>query len=426
MKRYWKFIVLSLFTVAILGGYYVKTSAKQNNGYAIALKNHSGDSEVVKDLTIQGDFTNLQTYNYTTFKLTNNQTSFENDLSYLKKLDGVFQDSPRLRNYVEVHHSFMRGKLRIPYLFSEDTEYLSYVNDETTYEGNGYTQELTISRLNKETNKIDEFTYALPNNTSEASYYVSDTFYKDEKVYALLQRSEYTENAQKDTYELFVWDFDSQKMIIENNPLTFLPDEKNTIIQLIESSSEESTLDYAAFIVTSGESIDEYGELQGEVDSYVFILDYVSGELKKVKNETSTELSNRFGGQRTQEELYLFMFQKDSPLLKVDIKMEAPEATQLIEGNPIEEPVFDEQEFVDDQSESTEPEEADYMNIIHIHDGKMYALDAIQDKNQVPILSVIDIESGKEVYNGSIELNNGDALPMPYEVYFHYMFFDNE
>ena len=215
MKRYWKFIVLSLFTVAILGGYYVKTSAKQNNGYAIALKNHSGDSEVVKDLTIQGDFTNLQTYNYTTFKLTNNQTSFENDLSYLKKLDGVFQDSPRLRNYVEVHHSFMRGKLRIPYLFSEDTEYLSYVNDETTYEGNGYTQELTISRLNKETNKIDEFTYALPNNTSEASYYVSDTFYKDEKVYALLQRSEYTENAQKDTYELFVWDFDSQKMIIE-------------------------------------------------------------------------------------------------------------------------------------------------------------------------------------------------------------------
>lgn len=428
MKRYWKVITLCLGTILILGGFYIKAVAVQSNGYNLELKDISGDRAVVKGLTIKGDLNETQRHNYATFKLREDSLEYESDLSFLNSLDGVFSQAPRIHTYVKDYRSFMRGKETNPLLFSEDEEYIAYATEHSNYQKEQDENYLLISRVSRETKKSEEFSYSLDSN--DTNYYVADTFYLKNKLYILTQQTQYNENVHREKYELFVWNFDTQKMDIEKKVIEFLPDEKNKEVQLIEANPSENNLDYAGFLVTSGDSYDEFASLQGNLSSHAFLFEYETANITEVKNETSIPFSENFGGILTSDAMYLFTHNTDPTLLKVNIQQETPLAEKLIEGTIVEttpfndEPIeFEEEVSEDDISEEQYPDEIS--NIVTIHEQKMYTLSSIQyaDTDEPAILTVMDIQTGEELYKGKIEINQGDKLPMNYELYFQTLYF---
>lgn len=420
MKRYWKFITLCVSTLLLLGGFYLKTSAERNKGYEIKIKDISGDRTVLKDLVIEGDFTDPETYSYDGFKLRENSITYRDDLSYLKALDGEFNKSPRIQHYTKEYRSFMRGKQTHSIYFAEDDQFIAYAADQSNYDQGNFKQELLISRINKDTKKVDEFAFSLPENEYESSYYVVDNYYDDNKLHTITQRTNYSNNTRKDTYFLSIWNFDTQKMDTENKVIEFLPDEKYKEIELVETAPSESNLNYAAFIVTSGESFSDYSDLQGELTTHVFTFDYETSDIKEVKNETSVPFSINTSGMRTAKNLYVYMNQQYSPLLKVDVTKEALIAEELIKGTPIQIEKTDESDEIDEEYVDSE----ENLTTITVHDQKMYTVDYIQSARKPAILTVVDVQTGKELYKGTFELNNGKKVPMNYELYFQAMHFD--
>lgn len=430
MKRYWKFSTLVLFTLVTIAGFYFKTGVEHAKGYPLSFIDTSGDPNVLNHLTIHGDFTVFNSYVQRTFQLQGDTTAYENDLSYLDQLDNVFYQTPRIKNYVDTYKSFMRGKSQHPELFSEDETYISYVNDERIYSGQSSTQTLVINRLNKNTKKEEAYTFPLPHTEIDTHYYVEESFYKDEQVHILLQRTDYTGETYQDMYTLFVWDFETKQMTLNNYPLVFLPDEPYTHIQFIQASPSETNLTYAAFLVNGGDEVDDFGNLKTNASSQLFVFDYETRDLTQIENPTDTPLSIQFDGQRNTDHVYMFVNQIDSPLLEVDLSQSSPTLSQLIKGVlPVEEI---EEGGVD--SSSMEFSETDFFDwaiteytgqtITRIHDGNMYVLDSIQNQKHAATLVVTDIQTGKELYTGSLELNSGEPLPMEYELFFHLLSFE--
>src|SRR5699024_7032818 len=90
MKKYWKLIALFTSALIIVSFFYVKSAASTALDFQAAIKDVEGDRSVLDGIEIFGSAYPVDSYHNIVFKLHEDTTVYESELSYLKKLDRVF------------------------------------------------------------------------------------------------------------------------------------------------------------------------------------------------------------------------------------------------------------------------------------------------------------------------------------------------
>lgn len=409
MKKYWKLIALFSSALIIVSFFYVKSAASTALDFQAAIKDVEGDRSVLDGIEIFGSAYPVDSYHNIVFKLHEDTTVYESELSYLKKLDRVFYLDDNILRYQKEHRNFMRGKTIVPYVFSEDEMYIASTEDHVTYNADTVNQTLEISRLNKKTNETDEATYSFGLKEDDSYLYVADTYYHDNRLSILVQQDYYLENSYKDTYALYVWNFETQSMEVERKPLTFLSDAKNVEINMADVSSSVQNSSRAAFLVRTGESVTEYNDLEGNIQNHIFLFDYKTMNITEVISPEEGLLEELDSALLTDDTLYVYNAADGNRILSADVTKEQPVLTFFRE-NDMSAP---EQE----KTESDAEEDMGSMKTIEVHGDNLYLLDEYKGMNADALIEVYDLNSKKKLYTGSIVVNEGSKSPGAFEVY---------
>lgn len=107
--RYWKVFSLVILIVFSIGTYYVYHASAKSNLPHVEIQTVNGDAEEIRNLIIMAGLLNEQTGFYENVRITNEETLYSSNLSYLDLLSGEFHD-PEITKLKEEYRSFMRGK----------------------------------------------------------------------------------------------------------------------------------------------------------------------------------------------------------------------------------------------------------------------------------------------------------------------------
>ena len=150
MKKYWQLLLIAVVIVVAISVHYIQVANASNQSYKLSFEKVSGDDKYVDSLKIEGSY---QTgYSSNPVIITKDETKIK---------DNLLRDYTTLtiRELINTHKSFMRGKMRSESNFYEDDAQLIYAKDpDETWklnEGESYTYDIDI--LNKNENKTVSF-----------------------------------------------------------------------------------------------------------------------------------------------------------------------------------------------------------------------------------------------------------------------------
>src|SRR5699024_10865057 len=224
-----------------------------------------------------------------------------------------------------------------------------------------------------------------------------------------VQQDYYLENSYKDTYALYVWNFETQSMEVERKPLTFLSDAKNVEINMADVSSSVQNSSRAAFLVRTGESVTKYNDLEEIIQNQIFLFDYKTMNITEVISPEEGLLEELDSALLTDDTLYVYNAADGNRILSADVMKEQPALTFFRE-NDMSAP---EQE----KTESDDEEDMGSMKTIEVHGDNLYLLDEYKGMNADALIEVYDLNSKKKLYTGSIVVNEGSKSPGAFEVY---------
>src|SRR5699024_7028483 len=210
----------------------------------------------------------------------------------------------------------------------------------------------------------------------------------------------------EDTFRIYVWDFDQEKMVTEGKALDLLPNEegKKQSVSLIDPSSSVSNNSKTAFLVQSGGTFDEMGEMVGDVQTQVVLYDYATLQAKEIATEDGSPLSVAMIGILAEDAVYFYLPEEEGNILKADITVEAPSLESIFhtEGKM---PVNSEGDL-------------EYTGILMEGSGNtLYLLDFNNPEYNNRFINIYDLDSKKLLYKGKVEVNEVGKTADEYELY---------
>ena len=146
MKKYMKTIIVLALIIGSFGTYYVYSISAQSANPEIAIETVSGDESMLDRILIQGGYNSG--FNYMSFVLDESGATFQNDLNFLERMDGIYQTTKK--RLEKEYKSFMRGKEVYHDNIYEDDDHLVVVSEDL-YRSVNQDYKLTASFLDKET-----------------------------------------------------------------------------------------------------------------------------------------------------------------------------------------------------------------------------------------------------------------------------------
>ncbi|MFC4101201.1 hypothetical protein [Paenibacillus xanthanilyticus] len=181
MKRYWLSIVLALFGVCGIAGYY--TVGASDELPAFKLTTVSGDPKEADPLQITAQYENRIKLKY--LYITTNGSRYEADEGLFDRPRPLWMDYPFYRKLLEDHRGFMRGKWLHSSLYS-DENWIVYADVKSETDRTDYTINLDVlDRASGKTNR-KELIVPLPDKNNWTT--VSDVQVRGEEVHVLVQK----------------------------------------------------------------------------------------------------------------------------------------------------------------------------------------------------------------------------------------------
>lgn len=170
MKKYGKLIGLALFSIVVIGGFYVKAEANTPE-YTIEMR--SGDEQYIEDMVLFGNVNNEESMYWESVQIGTEGTKVSTDFSFNEQLDYLYAYSPEMQKLYHTHKDFLRNKNIGDNLYYEDEEVLAYVeaqmkNGELIY------QQMNIAVLDKKSDEEEELVVEIPEYNKYEDLYIED------------------------------------------------------------------------------------------------------------------------------------------------------------------------------------------------------------------------------------------------------------
>ncbi|MFZ0446786.1 MAG: hypothetical protein WAM95_19555 [Bacillus sp. (in: firmicutes)] len=401
MKRYWKFIILSLITVIVIGTFYISASSAEKTDLFIEFEKVNGNEEELKDLTFYGDY--LVGNMYQPLQFTTEKTTIPNDITFLERLSPEY-NGPIFKELIKNHKRFMRGKEIAPNYYFEDENVLVYANFKGDFESSPNRDVIfDIEVLDKKTKEKISFKSDVPFSEKYEWLNIEDVQVVQDEIKLVVQG-----RGMKDgTDDLRVYTFDmKEQLLVGNEPITTADSKENTLdIRVLNElySTIQSQKFYVIHKATyeaqndrnEGDAVTYEGEPK-VVANELLVYNIENNEVKQL--EIPTEITESlYRASILQSSMYTFT--QTGHVIEVsqyDFEKEEWAKKQI---------------FHSEQAKTSENEP--YVKLMN---GKIYI---ISSTNNGYTLLIGDLNTGESLYEGKLHVKNQKEDPQRYRLYFN-------
>ncbi|MER2110802.1 MAG: hypothetical protein ABS889_07660 [Desemzia incerta] len=246
MKKYWKLIILIVFSVISISTFYLVTVSAENSYPQYSIETRSGDEAVIKDLVLAASTFDENSDYGDMFQIRAEGTIGNKDVPFAEQLDMIYQHDLSTQKLYRNNRAFFRDKAWDMFQYYEDKDSIIYANNLFTLveDYDESHEKLEVAVLNKKTEQETTFEVKVPDYENYDSFYVEDVQKSGNILHVFTTNyiEGETELYQPIT-ELHVYkiDLDSQKIVED----------------LILAPSSDDDMDYTSYIVNIGSTNSE-------------------------------------------------------------------------------------------------------------------------------------------------------------------------
>lgn len=394
MKRYWKIISISLVTLIVIGTFYIQSSFATNEHVKIEFEKINGNEDEVKDLILYGDY--LVGHFYNSLKITSEETSDQNNLSFLQRLERL-NVPPSLEELVATYKNFMRGKDLSPYYFFEDENLLAYasIKADNFYEQPMKNLTFDIEVIDKKSKEITSIELDVPERKIYNWMHVENVQVINGELKVITQgyRMDNT-----DELRIYTIDMKEQKLVNDES-IASVSTVENRWSQLRIINHEELLQGQKSLLIQietfEEETLQRDGRVNLVANEYI-VYDIENNESKKII--VPDELLEFIEGATTIVDSTIYLSSWSANGLEVN-----------------------EYDIVDDKwgekltvaLEDMKDDEAPHMKMMN---GKLIVVYATNDGHT---LMIVDLHTGKTSYEGKLHVKNQEENQKDYRLYIH-------
>ncbi|MEC5424549.1 hypothetical protein QGM71_13695 [Virgibacillus sp. C22-A2] len=404
MIRYWKLISIVSVIVLAIGTFYIQSAVALSNYPRFVFQKISGDEEEVENIKLQGSYHDegMQDGN---LHITSDETVYYNELSFLERLGGVNQPS-RITRLREEHRNFMRGKDRDLSMLYDDESMIGYANVAAGPFGSGNRDfEIKVEVLDKKSNSTTKFTVDLPEKERYRYVYVEDVQIVNGEMKVITRNYSYETNSDNTEMHLYSLDIGGQKVVGDDVLITSSESYVGGAWSAVEFLDETHNLSSSKYIVYN---INHWKDVQEKEGNYYQekagseISAYHMETGKHIQFELPEEISQANYKASVDGSIIYFSIGTETgfEVIAFNMDRQKEESSQRLE---ITRPIVDIEE-----------------DLIKVKDGKVYISSSNKAPDRESNISVIDLESGKLLYEGFIELEKQQSN-RNYSLYIHQM-----
>lgn len=266
MKKYWKFVAITMVIVLSIGTFYVNSALSAEQYPEFVIQTQSGDSDEIKPLVLDGSYTDTTAMNYvsTNLKITEDGSTY-NSRTFLNQVIG--QPPTMIKELQEEYRTFMRGKTSQVNSFFEDNQLLAYADVDYNMDSLSLRDfKFDISVLSKDDGRIESFTVEVPDGRDLGDVYVEDVQMVEDELNLI------TQNMKKNNidffYEKHIYTIDmANQKIINHEAIIQVPEEQDDTridVQLIRTSPKKAN-DHLIMVKTERKVIEDKESSREEV-----------------------------------------------------------------------------------------------------------------------------------------------------------------
>lgn len=404
MKKYWKSIAVISGIILSIGTFYVNSAISAEHYPELTVQTVNGDAEEMEPLILEGAYMTPSSANYlgTDLKITAQGSSY-NSPSLLDRVTGYYPTV--IKELKDEYRSFMRGKHLAANQYFEDNQFLAYANVEHKFSSLGPSSKFSfeISVLNKSDGKVNSFTLEVPVEEGLDHIFLEDVQLVEDKIYLITQNMMIKNNDFNDEERVYEIDRVSQKLTNQEALLKFTQWRASLHTHTRLAEGNPTAANEHIIMVKTEETLIEEMESTRVTDSKQEIISY--NLASKV-----TETINISGLNLEENQL---SFVKGSTLYFTRVEEQELVVTPYqLGGNQVEE-VFRIQLHSTIENEFFEPP------IISVEEDKLYVVSRQIDPSSNGEVVVVDIKTGKPLFEGQITIENSSEEHGDSEIYMH-------
>ncbi|OCA81670.1 hypothetical protein A8F94_22695 [Bacillus sp. FJAT-27225] len=384
MKRYIVSILLLSIIVLSIGAFYIQSAASGSPQFS--LKKQTGNQKEAEQVNIHGSYHN--DYFIDVVTITENGSVYYKEMGLIDKTEKLFSDNDGHKDLDKKYRSFMRGKTGSN-SFYEDGDYLIYgdVDYHFGQMANDFT--FTLSMLEKDSETEKSFKVEIPNKEKYSFISIEDIQLIDNKLKILTRNEDYdSDNTEVHLYTINVAakEIDQDKIVLSTRS-----EGKNlsTYLQQLNQTNTRQPSKFTFYFKDISKDIEkEEGTYSERINTELVMIDLDKGKGIKVESPKEYQYNANMLPYYDGEMIY-FAQPGENGLQLVTYSHKDGRIVNSIETGLAH-------------------SEAGFQ--FAVKNGKAYILttpDRIgQNPSSVPSLKIFEIKSGKELYQGVVELKN--------------------
>src|SRR5690625_4890592 len=256
MKRYWKLISLSLFTIVVWSGFFIQSTLAVNNYPEFIINSEDDQDELGSRMVISGDYRDARD-RLEHLTISNKESDYIGDKTFLSNINEPFS-SFEVNQLIKENRGFMRGKRLEPGLFYQDDASIVYANVDSDMTFRGYDSvdpSFVVDILDKKSGNRTSFSLKLPLDKKLDYSNISFVHLDENKLQVVGNLSYFNgeKGIQEEELRIFTVDIDREELIddevilsIEENVSE--PQNEWTMIDGISDDRGERKAKYIVFM----------------------------------------------------------------------------------------------------------------------------------------------------------------------------------
>ncbi|ALC90643.1 hypothetical protein AM500_13245 [Bacillus sp. FJAT-18017] len=386
MKRYIISILLLSLIVLSIGAFYIQSAASGSPQFS--LKKQTGSEKEADKVKIHGSYQNGNFIDVVT--LTTDGSVYSKEMGLINKTEQLFSDNDGNQDLDKKYRSFMRGKNGMN-SFYEDEDHLIFGDIEYHFGQMANDFTFKLSMLEKESETEKNFDMKIPNKEKYSFISIEDIQLIGNKLKILTRNADYdSDNTEVHLYTINL----ANREVEEDKTVVSTENEAENLftdLQLLNSTNTRQPSQYAFFYKEISKNIEmEESTYSEPVSTELIMIDLEIGKEIKVDVPDDLQMKPRI------------LPYYDSDLLY--FTQSGEKGLQLVTYS------YKDGKIVNSIGTGLEHGESGFQ--FAVKNGKAYILttpDRIGQKpSSTPSLKIFDIKTGKELYQGVVELKGQD------------------
>lgn len=402
MKKYWKLITIVVIIVLAVGTFYIHSSVTADNYPNFVLEKKSGDAKAVEHLTLQGDYRkDLVGDNV---YITADGSTYAGSASLFNQRSWII-NQPKITRLQEDYQSFMRGKGTDAGSFAENEASLAYVDMKwdmfEDYESSRFSFDVAV--LDKESQSKSSFTAVVPKKDKYDDVYIEGIFILNGDLKVITHNMLKTSNDKSWETELHVYNIDMDKEKIVDDKMVISGSEKVDADEWVElnavSDGGDTPSKYMVFTKSLEKVIEDDEGLAGSGDKKQEFIVYNLETGKQEKLELPEKMKqDTYAESLNDTTIYFSKMMED----QIEITAYDMEDNKWKKEQIFNLPSIENAEEMDER-------------LFKINGDKIF-ISSTREKLGTSVI-VADLNSGKTVYEGTVETKDKNSSLDGYRLY---------